>query len=113
MKLKFLLILIVFLAGCVPGLSAVATRDGRNVTIAVSSPDPIYETRVLAIGATSTDERCLPLGDNAVQCDLGTFQGETTIIVTGEVGQVSCHVSGFGTSARQDPKFVPCSVNAP
>lgn len=108
---RALLLLIVALAACAPALAPQAERDGDTVTFTIAPTADLYSVTLSVLGATTTDERCVTLGQSDLGCILGDIPaGEaTTVAVTG--AEVRCRAFAHLSSslALNTYRTFPCS----
>lgn len=92
MRALALLTLLLVVAACTPAASPVAERAGTDVTITVRANQDLYDVMLVALNATSEDERCIPQEDGAdIVCHLGDVEGGGSVRVQAtSVGELHC-----------------------
>lgn len=97
MKRLSILLLVAVLGACVPVLAPHAERDGQKVVITLAPTVDVHSVTLSVLNATTTDPRCVALGETDLGCTLGDLEANTvtTITVTGPPGAVRCMAFGI------------------
>jgi hypothetical protein len=95
-KLFALAALLLLLTACVPALTPILERQDADVLVSVVTTRAVYDVQLVILSASTSDARCTAFSSDLV-CELGDFSArkETSLVVQGPVGEVSCVAYGF------------------
>lgn len=106
------LVLALVLAACAPAAVPTFDRAGETVQIDVVANQALYGATLSVVNASTTDERCVQLGETDLGCSLGDLPADSTTAVTvTSPGDLSCIVFAFlepGNTTTYRP--FPCTT---
>jgi len=111
-SISLVFLLLVFLAGCAPGVMASLERINGDVIIRVDMGSvalDIVGLVVIGDNLSTIDGRCDDV-DGALSCDLGDLPAgsSVTVVVSGDM--VSCIVTGYAGVGLTDYRIRRCLV---